>query len=102
MAKQKQAMITAQHLERTDKDGQPQVKQFTVKAWNDIPMQHFMSKEQGLVKNARQGWVQVGEATGKKAPEPLKSKAPEPVAEAPKAPAAPISRPAPFVEGQKV
>ena len=102
MAKQKQAMITAQHLERTDKDGKPHVKQFTVKAWNDIPMQHFMSKEQGLVKNAKQGWIQVGEQTNKKAPEPLKSKAPDPVAEAPKATAPPVSRPTPFAEGQKV
>lgn len=103
MAKQQQPLITAQHLERTDANGNPQVKKFTVKAWNDIPMQHYMSKEQGLVKNARQGWVQVGEATGAKAPEPLKKKeqAPEPVAEVPKAaPQAP--RPTPFVEGQKV
>jgi hypothetical protein len=101
MAKQQQATITAQHLERTDANGNPQVKKFTVKAWNDIPMQHFMSKEQGLVKNARQGWVQIGDQTAKKAPEPLKKaepKAPEPVVETPKVPTAPK----PFVEGQKV
>jgi len=103
MAKQQQKMITAQHLERTDVNGNPQVKQFTVKAWNDIPMQHFMSKEQGLVKNARQGWIQIGDQTAKKAPEPLKKKeqvAPEPVVEAPKAPVPP--RPTPFQEAVKV
>lgn len=84
MAKQNQKMITAQHVERLDKNGKPQIKKFTAKAWADVPMQHYMSKEQGLVKNARQGWIEVGETTGQKAPEPLKAKAPEPVVETPK------------------
>lgn len=78
MAKQQQAMITAQHVSRTDKDGNPQVKEFTRKAWDNIPMRHYSSREVGIVKQTKNGWVQVGEMTAKKAPAPLKKA--EPVA----------------------
>lgn len=87
MARQKQTLITAQHIERVDAKGNPQIKQFTQKAWADIPQRHYSSKEDGIVKQAKNGWVQVGEATGAKAPEPLKAQAPKPqapVQEAPK------------------
>jgi hypothetical protein len=82
MAKQNQRLITAQHAERTDKNGNPQRKKFTERAWNNIPMTHFMSKE-GITKRVRQGWVEVGENTGAKAPDPLKKpteqQAPRPI-----------------------
>ena len=55
MAKQQQAMITAQHVSRTDKDGNPQVKQFTRKAWDNIPMRHYSSREVGIVKQTKNG-----------------------------------------------
>ena len=88
MAKQQQAMITAQHVSRTDKDGNPQVKQFTHKAWDNIPMRHYSSREDGIVKQTKNGWVQVGEMTAKKAPEPLKKAepvaAPRPAQQAPR------------------
>ena len=98
MAKQKQKLITAQHVERKDPKGQPYVKQFTEKAWNDIPMVDYMTKE-GRVRQAKGGWVLTGERTGAKAPEPLKAK--EPTVQAPK-PQAPRPAPRPEDFGEKV
>ena len=90
MAKQQQKLITAQHVSRTDSKGNPLTKQFTVQAWNNIPMRHYSSREDGIVKESKNGWVQVGEATGQKAPEPLKKTEPAAVvAPKPAAPQAP-------------
>jgi hypothetical protein len=94
MAKQKQKLITAQHVERTNHKGDPLVKQFTESAWNDMPMVDYMTNE-GRVKRAKGGWVLTGEKTGAKAPEPLKAKEPT-VQQTPK----PITpRPTPVAEG---
>ena len=100
MAKQQQAMITAQHVSRTDKDGNPQVKEFTRKAWDNIPMRHYSSREVGIVKQTKNGWVQVGETTGKKAPAPLKKAEPAPVAAPRPAPQAP--RPTAYQKPEEV
>ena len=100
MAKQQQALITAQHVSRTDKDGNPQVKQFTHKAWDNIPMRHYSSREDGIVKQTKNGWVQVGEMTSKKAPEPLKKAEPTTVAAPRPTPQAP--RPTAYQKPEEV
>ena len=100
MAKQKQKLITAQHVDRTNHKGEPLVKQFTESAWNDMPMVDYMTNE-GRVKSAKGGWTLTGEKTGAKAPEPLKAKEPTAQQITPK----PITpRPTPVVEniGDKV
>lgn len=85
MAKQKQKLITAQHVDRLDPKGNPYIKTFTVKAWNDIPTVDYMTGD-GRVKRARGGWVEVGEKTGAKAPEPLTKKEPAPQVQKPVVP----------------
>lgn len=68
-----QKMITAQHITRTDSKGSALVKKFTRKAWDNIPAVDYMTSD-GRVKQAKQGWIEVGEQKGAKAPEPLTKK----------------------------
>jgi hypothetical protein len=100
MAKQKQKLITAQHIDRLDSKENPLVKQFTESAWNDIPMVDYMTNE-GRIKRAKGGWIAIGEKTGAKAPEPLKAKEPKVEAPAPK-PIAPRPTPQAGEIGDKV
>jgi len=100
MAKQQQKKLIAQHLTRVDKNGNPQRKEFTVTAWNNVPLRHYSSREDGIVKQEKNGWVLTGESTGTKAPEPLKKPEPAPVAI--QTPRPQPQRPTPLQEAEKV
>jgi hypothetical protein len=53
----KRATVTAQHVERLDIDGNPQVKTFTQDIWDKIPSSHYIDKT-GITHRAKGGWLE--------------------------------------------